>query len=88
MRKLNYYKAMAKNMLPPLPEDERIYFSTSYETREFAKACHCNFDPISKLWYTGIHNTSIELLLKCYNVHESTSEKARKLLEERIGKEK
>lgn len=67
----------------PIPEDERIYLNTSYETRQFAKAAHCRFDSEKKLWYTGSQNRCLAVLIAHYGVNEATSEKAMNLLKEK-----
>lgn len=71
--------------LPPLPEDERIYFNVPYMARDFAKYSHCGFDPEKKLWFTGSLNANLYALVRLYGVNEATSEKAMQLLKEKIG---
>ena len=65
-----------KKQFPPLTEENRIYFSVPYMARYFAKCVHCGFDPEKKLWFTGIHNKNMAGLLRLYDIHEATSEKA------------
>lgn len=50
--------------LPPLPEDERIYFNVPYMARDFAKYSHCGFDPEKKLWFTGSLNANLYALVR------------------------
>ena len=71
--------------LPPLPEDERIYFNVPYMARDFAKYSHCGFDPEKKLWFTGSLNANLYALVRLYGVNKETSEKAMQLLREKIG---
>ncbi|MBQ8802840.1 MAG: hypothetical protein IJZ53_04305 [Tyzzerella sp.] len=71
--------------LPPLSEDERIYFNVPYMARDFAKYSHCGFDPKKKLWFTGSLNANLYALVRLYGVNEATSEKAMQLLKEKIG---
>lgn len=71
--------------LPPLPEDERIYFNVPYMARDFAKYSHCGFDPKKKLWFTGSLNANLYALVRLYGVNEATSEKAMQLLREKLG---
>lgn len=71
--------------LPPLPENERIYFNVPYMARDFAKYSHCGFDPEKKLWFTGSLNANLYALVRLYGVNEATSEKAMQLLREKIG---
>lgn len=86
---MNYYnkkisQKKIEDPLPPLPEDERIYFNVPYMARDFAKVSHCGFDPEKKLWFTGCLNANLHALVKLYDVNEATSEKAIKLLNEKI----
>ena len=78
-----YLKKKFENPLPPLPADERIYFNTTWETRDFAKVTNCGFDNEKKLWFTGVLNSNIESLIIMYGINQATSEKALKLLEEK-----
>lgn len=71
--------------MPPLPEDERIYFNVPYMARDFAKYSHCSFDPKKKLWFTGSLNANLYALVRLYGVNVATSEKAMQLLREKIG---
>lgn len=71
--------------LPPLPEDERIYFNVPYMARDFAKYSNCSFDPDKKLWFTGVLNSHLYALVQLYGVNEETSEKAMQLLKEQLG---
>ena len=73
-----------KKTLPPLEENEKIYFNIPYETNGLAKATHCGYDPEKKLWFTGCNNTNIVVLIKRYGINENTSENAMKLLKEAI----
>lgn len=73
-----------KKTLPPLEENEKIYFNIPYETNGLAKATHCGYDPEKKLWFTGCNNTNIVVLIKRYGMNENTSENAMKLLEETL----
>lgn len=77
-----------KYKLPPLEEDERIYFEVPYEINGLAKSTHCGFDNKKKLWFTGCHNSYLQILVNRYGVNENTSEKAIKLLEEALNKNK
>ena len=72
--------------LPPLPEDERIYFNVPYMARDFAKAAHCSFDKEKKLWFTGCLNAQIRALVGLYGINEATSEKAKQLLKQQLNK--
>ena len=81
-----YWKKRLENPLPPLPEDERIYFDVAYMARDFAKLCHCGFDAERKLWFTGALNANLHALVCAYDVHPATSKKARKLLIQTGGK--
>ena len=81
-------KYLAKKIddpLPPLPEDERIYFNVPYMARDFAKYSHCGFDPKKKLWFTGSLNANLYALVHLYGVNTTTSEKAMQLLREKLG---
>ncbi len=75
-----YMKKILTDPLPDLPEDERIYLNVPYKARSFAKATHCGFDSIRKLWFTGPHNAYIISLIDLYGINEETSEKAKALL--------
>ena len=75
-----------KYKLPPLEDDERIYFNVQYVTNGLAKNTHCGFDENKKLWFTGCHNANLKALVKTYGVNETTSDKAKKLLEEALMK--
>lgn len=76
-----YWDKRLNSPLPELHEDERIYLVVPYIQRSFAKTCHCRFDGDSKLWYTGCYNYNLDALLNCYDIHERTSNKARKLID-------
>ena len=81
-------KYLAKKIddpVPPLPEDERIYFNVPYMARDFAKYSHCGFDSEKKLWFTGSLNANLYALARLYGVNKATSEKAMQLLREKIG---
>lgn len=79
---------MKKHKLPPLEEEERIYFKIPYMDNGLAKCTHCGFDPDKKLWFTGCHNSYIQILVNKYGVNQNTTEKAMKLLEEALSKNK
>ena len=79
-----YLEKIIEDPLPPLPEDERIYLNVPYMARDFAKASHCGFDSEKKLWFTGSHNANLVALVKLYGVNETTSEKAKRLLKEKL----
>ena len=70
--------------LPLLQDDERIYLNVPYLGRGFAKEANCRFDPVKKLWYTGVYNTFLCNLIKLYGVNEVTSDKVRRLIKERM----
>lgn len=80
-----YWKKRMENPLPPLPEDERIYLNVPYMARDFARYSHCGFDPERKLWFTGCLNANLRDLVFLYEVNEATSEKARRLLSEKLA---
>lgn len=82
-----YIKQIIENPLPPLPEDERIYFNVPYMARDFAKYAHCGFDKDKKLWFTGCLNTHLRSLVGLYGINDATSEKARQLLQQQLNKE-
>lgn len=82
-----YLRKKVENPLPPLPEDERIYFNVSYMARGFAKYCHCGFDPKRKLWFTGCLNSELDALVKLYGVNEQTSDKALALMSKQLNKQ-
>ena len=82
-----YIKQIIENPLPPLPEDERIYFNVPYMARDFAKCAHCSFDKDKKLWFTGCLNTYLRSLVRLYGINDATSEKARQLLQQQFNKE-
>lgn len=77
-----------KYTLPPLEEDERIYFDVPYVINGLAKSTHCGYDPDKKLWFTGCHNSNLLFLVNTYGVNENTSDKAMKLCEEALNKHK
>ena len=74
-----------QNRLPRLLEDERIYLNVTYKTKQFAQYAHCGYDSKRKLWFTGSKNSKLFALVELYGVHDATSEKARKLLEEALN---
>ena len=80
-----YLEKIIKDPLPPLPEDERIYLNVPYMARDFARYSHCGFDPEKKLWFTGSLNRNLYALVQLYGVNEVTSEKAKRLLKEKLG---
>lgn len=81
----NYLKKMIDDPLPPLPEDERIYFNVPYTSKDVAKYCHCRFCPERKLWFTGYLNANLPILVELYGINEkATSDKAMKLLKEKL----
>lgn len=71
-----------------IPEEERIYFNTEYETKDFAKVCHCRYDKKNKLWYTGLFNENLSFLVDLYGVNNITSATANKLLQQTLAKRK
>lgn len=82
--KMRNYKRKYK--LPPLEENERIYFDVAYEVNGLARYCHCGYDENKKLWFTGCHNANLKVLSNAYKINENTSEKAMKQLEEALKK--
>ena len=82
-----YLTKILENPLPPLPEDERIYLNVKYKKSGFARRCHCGYDSEKKLWFTGPRNANLYGLVLCYGVNEATSDKAKKLLQDAIGRE-
>lgn len=80
-----YLKKIIEDPLPPLPEDERIYLNVPYMNRDFAKYSNCGFEPKRKLWFTGVLNRNLYALVQLYGVNDATSEKAKRLLKEKIG---
>ncbi len=80
-----YIKKIIKDPLQPLQEDERIYLNVPYKARQFAKCTNCGFDSERKLWFTGSFNSNLCGLVKRYGINEATSEKAKRLLKEKIG---
>lgn len=79
-----YFDKVLHDPLPPLPEEERIYIKVDFRARDFARSAHCGFDDTRKLWFTGIHNASLEQLISLYGIDEqATSEKAKQLLNRR-----
>lgn len=78
--KARYWKKKIESPLPPLPEDERIYFNVPYMARDFAKYAHCGFDPEKKLWFTGCKNKMLFALVHTYDVSDETSEKAKEMM--------
>lgn len=79
-----YLEKKNEDPLPPLPEDERIYLNVPYMNRDFAKYSNCGFDPLQKLWFTGLFNRNLYALVQLYGVNEATAEKAKQLLKEKI----
>lgn len=79
-----YLDKKLKNPLPPLPEDERIYFDVPYMARDFARYSHCGFDSEKKLWFTGCKNSNLIALVELYGVNGATSDKARLLLKDAL----
>lgn len=79
-----YIEKKIKDPLPHLPEDERIYLNVPYTAKGFAQYSHCGFDLERKLWFTGSHNSNLSALVELYGVNEATSEKAKRLLKEKI----
>ena len=59
----NYFIKKFVDPLPTLEEDDRIYLNVPYMARDFAKEAHCGFDSVKKLWFTGIHNTFINIFI-------------------------
>lgn len=70
----------------PLPsvksliEANRIYFDVPYMAKSFAKFSGCCFDAQKKLWFTGIHNSSIQELIDLYGLDDATSSEMIELL--------
>lgn len=83
--KAKYWKKKIEDPLPPLPEDERIYLNVPYMARDYARYSHCGFDSERKLWFTGSLNANLRFLVRLYGVNAATSQKAMKLLREKIG---
>ncbi len=79
-----YIEKKINDPLPPLPEDERIYLNVPYMARDFARYSHCGFDPEKKLWFTGSLNRNLCALVELYGVNEATTEKAKRLLKEKL----
>lgn len=79
-----YWKKIAENPLPPLPEDERIYLNVPYMAKDFAKYSRCGFDAERKLWFTGCLNANLYSLVELYGVNKATSQKAIKLMKNRL----
>ncbi len=75
-----YLMKKLENPLPPLQEDERIYFEVPYMARGMARHCHCGFDPDRKLWFTGCKNKMLFALVHTYDVSDETSEKAKEMM--------
>lgn len=87
MRKaLNFDLDTKKYLSTNIPEEERIYFNTEYETKGFAKVCHCRYDKENKLWYTGLFNENLRFLVDLYGVNNITSTTANKLLQQTLAK--
>ncbi len=74
-----------ESYLPLLPEDERTYLNVPYVSRGFAKCTHCGFDGVKKLWFTGLQNTKLQILIQLYGVNSATSHKMLNLLNEKFG---
>jgi len=77
-----YVETVLENMLPPVPENERVYLNVPYKNRGFAKAANCGFDAKKKLWFAEQHNSFLDQLIKMYGINEATSEHALNLLKE------
>ena len=78
-----YIQKMSEHRLPLLQDDDRIYLNVPYRRRGFAKATNCGYDSEKKLWFTGMHNTSLSMLIEVYGVNEATSEKVINLLKQK-----
>ena len=70
--------------LPEIPESERIYFNIPYQAKGLANELHCEYDGDKKLWFTGLKNTHLHMLVKKFGVNEATSETAKLLLDEKL----
>ena len=81
-----YIEKILNDPLPPLEDDEKIYLNVPYMGKGFAKCTNCEYDNVKKLWFTGCYNANLESLVNIYGVNEITSENARKLLQDNIGK--
>ena len=86
MRGRRYWKKVAEDPYPQLLEEERIYLNVPYMARDFAQYCHCGFDSVKKLWFTGPHNRHLDELIELYGINNATSEKARQSIPESILK--
>lgn len=73
--------------LPPIPENERIYFNVPYMAKGLAMVTNCGFDSSKKLWFTGCNNTFLYVLVNKYKINKNTSENAKKLLDEALKKQ-
>ena len=80
-----YLKKVFENKLPPLQEEDRIYLIVPYKAKGFARITNCGFDSEKKLWFTGVYNSNLVALLNVYKISEVTSEKAKRLLEEKLS---
>lgn len=81
-----YLKKKFEHPLPKLKEDERIYLNVPYMARDFAKYCHCGFDDVKKLWFTGCLNANLDSLVDLYGVNNNTSDKAVRLMKKQLEK--
>lgn len=82
-----YIEKIAKEPLLPLKENERIYLNVPYMARNFAKNLHCKFDPEKKLWFTGLLNSNLRILVDLYGVNEATSKNAMQLFQDKLKDE-
>lgn len=82
-----YGEKIIENSLPCLKEDERIYFNVPYMARGFAKLSNCRFDSEKKLWYTGLHNSNLSILVELYGVNDVTSNKTKELLKDKLSEQ-
>ena len=80
-----YLQKVIENKLPRLQEEERIYLIVPYKANGFARSTNCCFDSEKKLWFTGVYNSYLVALLNVYKISEVTSEKAKRLLEEKLS---
>lgn len=76
-----YVRRLIESPLPKLTDNEWIYLNVTYADRQFARVCHCGFDPERKLWFTGAYNGWLDALVEIYGVDEEhTSDDAKQLM--------
>lgn len=68
-RKTNQLNRNRIPIFADLTEDERIYLNVPYMAKGFAKITNCRFDSEKKLWFTGLHNSHLNTLVKLYGVN-------------------